>query len=111
MLSNNVKRMSIKEFQEKGYLQEVNRQFLHPLGLALEIIISDDNEPTLGGVWDHREDSEGLYYDLENSNNKRIERFEKNKKFIQNEFKTRSSERIKLFNNIIEPIPTIKKEK
>ena len=30
------KYMPIKEFRERGYLQELNRRFLHPLGLALE---------------------------------------------------------------------------
>ena len=45
-----IKRMSIKEFREKGYLQELNRQFLHPLGLALEIIINEDGSESLGGV-------------------------------------------------------------
>lgn len=29
--------MSIAEFQSEGYLQEVNRRFLHPLGLALAV--------------------------------------------------------------------------
>jgi len=33
--------MDIKEFKERGYLQEVNRKFLHPLGLALEVVIDD----------------------------------------------------------------------
>lgn len=28
---------SVEEFQQEGYLQEVNRTFLHPLGLALEV--------------------------------------------------------------------------
>lgn len=37
------KRMNIKEFREEGYLQEVNRQFFHPLGLALEL---EQNEET-----------------------------------------------------------------
>lgn len=35
------KRIDIKEFREKGYLQELNRNFLHPLGLALEIITKE----------------------------------------------------------------------
>lgn len=31
------KRMSIREFQKRGYLFEVNRRFFHPLGLALAV--------------------------------------------------------------------------
>jgi hypothetical protein len=44
-------RISIKEFGEAGYLQEVNRKFFHPLGLALEIVVDDDGSERLGGVW------------------------------------------------------------
>lgn len=57
-----VKRMPIKEFRELGLLQELNRQFLHPLGLALEVVI-EDGEERLGGVWDFRGDGEGIVYD------------------------------------------------
>jgi hypothetical protein len=58
-----VKRIDIKEFKDKGFLQEANRQFFHPLGLALEIIIDDDTEEmSLGGVWDYRDDPEGMFF-------------------------------------------------
>jgi hypothetical protein len=33
--------MNIKEFREFGYLQELNRKYLHPLGLALEVTIDE----------------------------------------------------------------------
>lgn len=63
MPSQQIKRMDIKEFREVGYLQEVNRQFFHPLGLALEVIVNDETgEETLGGVWDFRDDPEGLRF-------------------------------------------------
>lgn len=58
----NIKRMPIKEFRELGLLQELNRQFLHPLGLALEVVI-EDGEERLGGVWDWRGDDGGIIYD------------------------------------------------
>ncbi|WP_010497824.1 hypothetical protein [Paenibacillus elgii] len=58
-----VKYMDTKEFREKGFLFEVNRQFFHPLGLALEIKIDDEGNEYLGGVWDHRDDPEGMLYD------------------------------------------------
>lgn len=57
-----IKRIDIKEFREIGYLQEVNRKFLHPLGLALEVNIADDGTETLGGIWDYRDDPEGVVY-------------------------------------------------
>ena len=61
---NEVKRLSIKEFWEGGYLQELNRQFLHPLGLALEVIIDTEQygDIQLGGIWDYRDDPEGLIF-------------------------------------------------
>lgn len=72
MASQNVKRMNIKEFLEEGYLQEANRRFFHPLGLALEVIIDDDTgEYKLGGVWDYRDDPEGMLFgDLTKDANK-----------------------------------------
>jgi hypothetical protein len=57
------KRMTAKEFRELGYLQELNRQFLHPLGLALEIAVDKDTgAETFGQVWDARGDPEGIVF-------------------------------------------------
>ena len=61
-MTEEIKKMDIKEFREKGFLQEVNRQFFHPLGLALEIIIDEDGNYALGGIWDYREDPEGMFF-------------------------------------------------
>jgi hypothetical protein len=57
-----VKYLDITEFREIGLLQEVNRRLLHPCGLALEIVVQDDGTMKLGGVWDYREDPEGMTY-------------------------------------------------
>jgi hypothetical protein len=57
-----VKHMDIKEFHELGFLQEANRQFFHPHGLALEIRVSEDGSESLGGIWDCREDPEGVVF-------------------------------------------------
>ena len=59
-----IKHMSIKEFREIGFLQEANRQFFHPLGLALEVT-TDAGEERLSGVWDYREDPEGMSFTKE----------------------------------------------
>jgi len=57
------KRIDIKEFRERGYLQEANRLFFHPLGLALEVIIDEENgSMRLGGIWDSRDDPEGILF-------------------------------------------------
>lgn len=60
--TDNVKRMDIKEFREIGFLQEVNRCFLHPLGLALEVFQNEDGTESLGGIWDYRDDPEGMIF-------------------------------------------------
>ena len=57
-----VKRMPIKEFREYGFLQEVNRLFFHPLGLALTVVKQDNGEERLGGIWDYRDDPEGMAF-------------------------------------------------
>jgi len=105
---SDVKRIDIKEFRESGYLQELNRRFLHPLGMALEIRQESDGTETLGGVWDYREDEEGIYYDLVNSDNERLDKFHKNEQFVFDEMMKRSEKRSEMFGSNIEPIPVKK---
>ena len=58
-----VDHMTIAEFKDEGYLQELNRKFLHPLGLALEVVVDENGNATeFGGVWDFRDDAEGIIY-------------------------------------------------
>lgn len=57
-----VKRMSAKEFREQGFLRELNRNFLHPLGLALEVVVEEDGREFFDGVWDCRDDPEGIVF-------------------------------------------------
>ena len=65
-----IKRMTVKEFRDKGFLQEVNRQFFHPLGLALEVIVKceemplagDTGEMLFGGILDYRDNPEGMLF-------------------------------------------------
>jgi hypothetical protein len=40
-----IKYISPEEFREEGYLQEVNRRFLHPLGLAIEMVMNPSENP------------------------------------------------------------------
>lgn len=56
------KRMPVAEFRSLGYLQEINRLFLHPLGLALEVVSEEDGSERFGGVWDYRDDPEGIVF-------------------------------------------------
>lgn len=61
-MTEEIKRMDIKEFRNLGFLQEINRKFLHPLGLAMEVIIDEDGSERLGGIWDYRHDPEGMFF-------------------------------------------------
>lgn len=58
-----INRIDIAEFRRLGLLQEVNRLFFHPRGLALEVVMEEDGTERLGGVWDDRDDPEGFVYD------------------------------------------------
>jgi hypothetical protein len=48
----------------------------------------------LGGIWDYREDEEGIYYDIKNSDPERQEKFKKRKGFILQEMWNRSEKRV-----------------
>ena len=56
--------MTVHEFWESGLLQEVNRRFLHPLGVALSVIMDTytGKVASFGEVWDYRDDPEGLRF-------------------------------------------------
>jgi len=71
---NDVKRMTPKEFREQGYLQEVNRQFLHRIGLELQIVVSTDGNEHFVGIWDCRDDPEGIIFSPSTIDTKAAER-------------------------------------
>lgn len=80
-MAKKIKRMNIQEFRHLGFLQEANRLFFHPLGLALEVIITDEEE-SLGGIWDFRNDPEGILFKqgmIEEEKIKRVEDLRKSK--------------------------------
>ena len=78
-----MKKIDIKEFVDVGYLQEINRTFLHPLGLALTVKIDKNNNYQIDSILDFRDDDEGIYYDLANSDNKKLEKFKVKKENIE----------------------------
>ena len=64
-----MKYIDIEKFVDEGYLQEVNRQFFHPLGLALTVTAETDDETgepvgpwSLAGIRDVRDDPEGMIF-------------------------------------------------
>lgn len=89
-----VKEMSVKEFREKGYLQEVNRKFFHPLGLALEVVLNKDGSESLGKIWDDREDNMGMVFS----------EVDKEKiRFVSKEFTKREVKRISVLGQTFQP--------
>ena len=56
-------RMDLNEFRDQGYLQEVNRKFFHPLGLAMFAEFDDGGNVTALGVYDGRDDPEGWRFE------------------------------------------------
>ena len=102
-----VEEMSVKEFREQGYLQELNRRFLHPLGLALEVIERDGNE-VFGRVWDYRKDKEGIVFPYRDISS--YEFWQKAKK-IKRQMKSKAKWRRKKLGFFIQPIEYTKPEK
>lgn len=94
-----IKRMDPKEFKDFGYLQEVNRQFLHPLGLALEVIIEEGatGKVTLGGIWDFRSEPEGIVFVAGQLDPLKAERVEAARQ-------EKSQARQKLQGSVVQPI-------
>jgi hypothetical protein len=62
-MGTQVPEMNLKEFLDDGYLQEVNRRFFHPLGLALSVKTHEDGTVTLHNIWDGRDDPEGFTFE------------------------------------------------
>ena len=58
----NINYIDMQKFIDMGYLQEANRQFFHPLGLALEATYQKDGTFVLLHIWDYRDDKEGMTF-------------------------------------------------
>lgn len=92
-----IKKLDISEFRQKGFLQEVNRRFFHPLGLALEVIIKDDGTEQLGGIWDYRDDPEGIYFKPESLSTEKSN-------YVTELMNSKMDKRIEMFGDIIQPV-------
>jgi hypothetical protein len=55
------KTMTWDEFHKQGYLQELNRQFLHPLGLSFAVKV-EDGKIEFHAIYDHRNSKEALIF-------------------------------------------------
>ena len=102
-----IKRMSVKKFRELGYLQELNRQFLHPLGLAIEVTLDEDGCESFGSVWDSQHDPEGIryaYLDPGYTDPERLEGARKKAKLVKEKQDEVHSLRRKALGYLIEPL-------
>ena len=99
-----IMKMNIKEFREDGYLQEVNRNFLHPLGLALSVSVDDDGNESIDGIVDNRNDPDGMFYDLANSDESRKEKFRSKASNVDEQRNKLKDSRFKLLGFDIEPL-------
>jgi hypothetical protein len=95
-----MKKISLKEFQNLGFVQEINRQFLHPRGLALSLIYDDENETyEFDGILDFRDEKDGtVFADLT------TERHTEKAKTVQDALDKNTQERMKNFGWVIQPI-------
>lgn len=105
MENNDFDTLSGDEFRKLGYLQEVNRRFFHPLGLAMAANVDSTGAVVSFSILDDREDKMGFIYDIAKSDDERKERFKRNAKFIDDEIEKRSANRIDYLGMTWEPIP------
>lgn len=93
------KTITVKEMRELGLLQELNRTFFHPLGLALEVIIDDKTgEERIERLWDNRDDPEGWVFDDGLIDAEKA-------KAIQAQFEERAQVRLSTLGFVIQPLP------
>jgi hypothetical protein len=94
------------EFISGGYLQEVNRTFFHPLGLALEAEIKDDRCVGIKGIWDYRDDPEGVIFDWDNDEFKQLSDVEQNADRVYSEWTAKQETRRKLLGSMVQKTPS-----
>jgi hypothetical protein len=91
------KKIDLTEFRDLGFLQEANRQWFHPRGLALEVVVDEDgNAVRLGGIWDYRDDPEGIAFEQGPDAKKAAN--------VQAEFDRHWPSRLQMFANAIQPV-------
>ncbi len=99
-----MKYMTIKQFVEQGYLQELNSQFLHPLGLALEVTKDESTgEMRFGRVWDGRDDPDGFIF-AESASISVDNRRRANATKIKDELTKSSALRLQKLGFVIQPL-------
>jgi hypothetical protein len=98
--SKDINTISVAKFRRIGYLQEINRTYLHPMGLALSVEVGRSGEETFGIIWDYRDDLEGIVFD----DSLIDDEFEERANLLAAVFLARSRRRKELLGYIIQPI-------
>jgi len=93
-----MKYMDLEKFIDEGYVHEVNRQFFHPLGLALVVSIDEKGVHSLSGIWDAQDDPEGIYFDEETLSQEKVAR-------VQAVEEDRFDDRMKALGYWVQPAP------
>ena len=91
--------LPVRDFVEQGYLQELNRRFLHPLGLALAVYGSDDEgDWYFQGVYDYRDDPEGIRFaSLDDEDSRR------KAQWVDSQWQERALARLRAFQPVVQP--------
>jgi len=97
-----MKLVDINDFRDLGYLQELNRCFLHPLGLALVVTKDANGSSTITGVWDCRDDQEGIVFEWGGAPGSDTK---SKAEYVASEMADRRPYREKLFGGMIQPLP------
>lgn len=94
-------KLTAEEFKNEGFLQEVNRQFFHPLGLALALDV-DKSSPTgvlQIEVWDERGDPEGWFFHPSELDDSDVAQKIKN---VEDLRKSKEAERIRVAGSVVQ---------
>ena len=100
---NDITNINPLDFYVWGYLQEVNRQFFHPLGLSLNII-QENNIFIIDGVLDFRDKPGGLILNIKKQK-KRHKQYLQNAQYVFEEKQRTCLLRMQYNNFYIEPLP------
>jgi len=114
MITRKIKMMPVDEFRREGYLQEVNRRFLHPLGLSLMVDTDKDGIEEFAGVLDDRHDLEGVvfaYDKPEFHTEEEMDEWRRKRDAVMGEVEKRRDIRIEAVGSWIEEIPSKKNNK
>jgi hypothetical protein len=98
-----IRYLPLSTFVDEGYLQEVNRQFFHPLGLQLCADTDFESGNVTGfQIMDCRDEVNSVWYMFE------ADEFEHRRKYLNvaKEWKTRSDRREAELGYMVEPVPS-----